>query len=272
MKKIKMPNFNDFDFEKMRKERYEQAKTNPENMSYWFPKLKEGKRETSSSLKLPETTIVPLSYEWWEWLESDQYTDEKIAAFNDFLLPLSGLQLGQTKFMKTGIFSNKFEFESTMVRDKTAIGSQFLWMYYASMMVGANNTAEVVFREMVKDKEKSETIYKGMPLHTEFRVFYDFDAKKAVGIANYWHPDVMKENLKDENAEGYKRAKEKITTEYEAHKKSVTKEVESFMEGINGLAGKWSVDVMKNAEDYWLIDMARMEKSALVAQMEKIET
>lgn len=257
--------------EKRNRENYKAACENPENMSYWLPKIEASETRSDSTLKIPQTKIIPLDYEEWIWLRSDQYTEEAKSNFNDSLVKKIGdFQQGKTKFMKSGIFSNKFEFPQTVVKHTENVGNQFLSMFYTSMVYGADKTAEVVMREMIEDQEARQVIYEGMPLHTEYRVFYDFDAKEVVGVANYWHPDVMTESLKDENALIYDSAKELLVTEYNDHKNHVAAEVAQFMQGCEGLHGKWSVDVMKNGSDFWLIDMARMQFSALVKQMERV--
>ncbi len=38
-------------------------------------------------------------------------------------------------------------------------------------------------------------IYKGLPLHTEYRVFVDADEKKVLGLNPYWEPEVMKQRF-----------------------------------------------------------------------------
>lgn len=250
--------------------RYKEAQENPENMSYWFPKLKE---TNDSVLKLPKTEIVQLDFETWDWLNSDSYTEDKIQGFNQFLLKEIEETLTEKKtlFMKTGIFSNKFNFAMTVIGNKETIGRQLLGIYYESMMLGADNTAEVVFREMIPDKEGRKKIYNGMPLHTEFRVFYDFDEKKIVGVANYWHPDVMIKSLRGDDLQAYESEMGKIKNDYEINKSRITNEVKKFMSACEGLSGKWSIDIMKNGNDLWLIDMARMEKSALANQIERVD-
>lgn len=71
-----------------------------------------------------------------------------------------------------------------------------------------------------------------------------------------------------EDYEEYKKAKGKIVCEYENDKFKVAEEVMKFMAGVSGFQGKWSVDIMKNGNDYWLIDMSRMEYSSLREVME----
>lgn len=38
-------------------------------------------------------------------------------------------------------------------------------------------------------------IYNGLPLRPEFRVFYDFDARKPIFTANYWDYDYVYPHL-----------------------------------------------------------------------------
>lgn len=252
-------------------ESYERSKENLENMSYWLPKIANSTIKGLSVLQIPETKIIPLDFDWWRWLRSDRYTPEKIKEFNDYLVnELGNFRMGESLFMKTGIFSNKFTFSTTTIEDNKTIGDKYLAMFYQSMMVGADNTAEVVFRQNVKDSEHRNTIYDGMPLRTEFRVFYDFDTHENVGVANYWHPEELNGYLKEEDKQSYAKGKEIILKDYERFKVYVAEQVKIFMEGCSGLTGKWSVDVMKNGQDYWLIDMARMERSALVNRLEEV--
>lgn len=250
-------------------ELYNNSKINLENMSYWFPKISKANINGYSSLKLPLTKIIQLDFENWNWLRTDNYTEEAVYSFNNYLLKeLGDFYKDEPLFMKTGIFSNKFDFKCTFIDNPSTIGRKFLDMFYTSMVYGADNTAEVVFRTLIKDIDNKPTIYNGMPLKTEYRVFYDFDVKDSVGVSNYWHPDLMEINLKGLDKEIYLKEKDNLVSEYESHKLSVVNEVIVFMESCEGLTGKWSIDVMKNGDDYWLIDMARMNRSGLVSEME----
>lgn len=253
------------------KDNYKLSGETPENMSFWLPKIQSSTTKEQSCLKIPETKIIPLDFEWWTWLRSDNYTDEKIKEFNEYLVEkLDGFLEGKTLFMKTGIFSDKFVFYHATIDDRTKIGEKFLDMYYNSLLLGADKTSEAVFREMIEDIEGRKQIYEGMPLHTEFRVFYDFDEKKVIGIANYWHPELMEKHLTGKDLINYASEREQLIADFEHYKEIVMEEVHIFMKGCSELTGKWSVDVMKNGKDLWLIDMARMERSALVEYIEKV--
>jgi hypothetical protein len=250
---------------------HKEDQENLENMSYWLPKIQSSSTKDNSILRIPKTKIIPLNYEMWKWLRSDKYTPEKIHEFNILLSNgLDNFMENETLFMKTGTFSNKFKFSDTAVSNRNNIGEQLLDIYYASMMVGADNSSEVVVREMVVDKENRLRIYDGMPLHTEFRVFYDYDAKEVIGVANYWHPEVMEKGLRNDDLVNYQIEKENIVSDFNQYKLIIAEEVKFFMEGVTELNGRWSIDIMKNDTDFWLIDMARMERSALTQHIEQI--
>lgn len=132
---------------------------------------------------------------------------------------------------------------------------------------------EQVVREFIDDKENNPTIYNGLPLHTEYRVFVDFDDKEIIGINPYWDPDVMKKNflgvgssknsVKQHDYIIYSTHEEKLMSRYEENKDLVMNEVRRLLDKCN-LTGQWSIDIMQNGDDFWLIDMARATESALV--------
>lgn len=132
---------------------------------------------------------------------------------------------------------------------------------------------EWVVREFIDDKEDNPTIYNGLPLHTEYRVFVDFDDKEIIGINPYWDPDVMKKNLLEVGSSKnsvkqhdyiiYSTHEEKLMIRYEENKDLVMNEVRKLLDKCN-LTGQWSIDIMQNGDDFWLIDMARATESALV--------
>ena len=138
-------------------------------------------------------------------------------------------------------------------------------------MFGVPLTTEWVLREFISNKEELDDIYDGMPLRTEYRVFFDFDTNEVIGISNYWHPIVMKNGVRDEvDLSTYKNNEERIIEEFNAFKYYVIELVVKQVEDC-GLKGKWSIDVMKNGDEFYLIDMARMEFSALINEMEEMK-
>ena len=137
---------------------------------------------------------------------------------------------------------------------------------------GAGTTNEWVVREFIRDVENNPYIYKGLTLHTEYRVFVDFDIKKVIGIANYWDPDLMKQRFGHKSDRDnphnihdyviYEMHEPILVKRYKQNKELVVREVEKILPNIQ-LTGQWSLDIMQNGDDFYLIDMALAENSAL---------
>ncbi|QUH21763.1 hypothetical protein [Alkaliphilus sp. B6464] len=259
---IKVPKI---DLEKLNKERYEKNSKNKNNLSYWFSMIKD------CGFKVPETHIIPINFELFKWLTSDNYSDEMIDRFNDFIiseLKKNNFNTERTLFLKTGTFSDKFTFKNCKLTDINRIGYQFLQIFYSGILVGANNTNELVVREFIKSDPHIKTIYDGMPLNTEFRVFYDFDKDEVMGVFNYWDRKTMIDSLgeyaiSEKKVEEFKNFRDTIPViekEFEDCKDFVVKEVEEKMKNVD-LNGQWSIDLMKIGNDFYLIDMAMAKDS-----------
>ena len=59
----------------------------------------------------------------------------------------------------------------------------------------------------------------------------------------------------------YKAHEERLMDRYHENKDSVVAHIESILPGLD-LHGQWSIDVMQNGDDFWIIDMAIAENSA----------
>lgn len=108
-----------------------------------------------------------------------------------------------------------------------------------------------------------------MPLHTEYRVFVDFDTKEILGASPYWRSDVMKNEFKKVSSPQerhdyvvYKMHEDILNQRYHESVQTVLAELKKVIPRIE-LTGQWSVDVMRNGNDYYIIDMALAENSAL---------
>ena len=263
MKQIRVPTQEEI--EEMLKNSYERSKKNPNNMSYWLPFVSE------IGFTIPETQIIDIPFEWFKWLRSDDYATEKIEELTEYLraeVESKGFSTDREMFIKTGVFSNKFVFRSCKLDNIENIGKQFLEVYYNSALVGASNSSELVIREFIKGKEEKEKIYEGMPLNTEFRVFYDFENKEIMGIFNYWDTEVMLENLRGKDKITFLDNFEKIEEEYEIRKQAVIEEVEKNI-GKCELEGQWSMDFMLVDGKIYLIDMAIAKESYYYNKLER---
>ena len=260
---IKMPSKEELS-ERVRK-RFLSDNENPNNLSFWFEKIKD------CGFPVPETRVIPLTFEWYEWIRSDNYKPEKIEEFSVFIiekLKESNFNTDRTLFLKSGTFSNKFQFNQCKLEDIGRIGHQCLEIMYTSMLFGADKTAEIIVREFIHNPVSKKCIYEGMPLNTEFRIFYDFDKKAVMGSFNYWKRDVMMESLEkrihDETSkneyDNFMESIDAIEFEYNENIAKLINEVSEKMFPVE-LTGKWSIDFMKIEDKFYLIDMAIASES-----------
>lgn len=266
---------------------YELLNHDPNTMSNWLFAIKEVVDKTQF-FKIPKTRIikVPLAL-----LQSTRVYDFRelsplsLEIINRFACRVFDLDLEKDYFIKTGTFSSKFDFRNAKVtkgQEVSELGS-YLWYIQSQtnqmasplnnkVIYGVSSNNEWVVREFIDDKENNPTIYNGLPLHTEYRVFVDFDKEEIIGISPYWHPEVMKENFldigvsapiqKNHDYINYINHEETLMKRYEENKSLVISEVSKLLKDCK-LKGQWSIDIMKNGSDYWLIDMARASESAL---------
>lgn len=232
---------------------FEKEKKNKNNMSYWLGKV------ADTGFAIPETLIHPLPDEWSKWLVSDNYKPEKIAEFNRYVEEIikNSPLAGETElFMKTGNFSNKFLFHLAHLMDFSAAGGSFLSILYDGLMLGCDYSPEIVLRKFIHTDYERPSIYQGMKLNTEFRVFYDFSAKKVLGVYNYWETETMLSHLNNEEHDIFESAKQSLEKDFQALKGRLQEECESCLPKANGLYDIWSVDFLWDGNKFWLIDMA----------------
>ena len=103
-----------------------------------------------------------------------------------------------------------------------------------------------------------------MPLRNEYRVFYDFDNRKALYIANYWDwdycHDAISHNVTDKIV--YEKVYNHLAERYVQNREKVMAMVGEHMKNVE-LSGIWSVDILEDeCHDFWLIDMALGYRSA----------
>ena len=136
---------------------------------------------------------------------------------------------------------------------------------------GVSTTNEWVVREFIPDKEGNPCIYHGLPLHTEYRVFVDCDSDAVIGVSPYWEPKTMLNRFgscSDANSPHqmhdyviFKSHEATLMRRYHENVDSVVEHIREFLPALD-LQGQWSIDVMQNGDDFWIIDMAVAENSA----------
>lgn len=163
--------------------------TNKNSMGHWLPGITEAAL-TTGVLKIPKTTIVkiPTTMLQLTRCEFEELTSTTKDIVNEFCRQAFGLDETKDYFIKTGTYSSKFDFRNAYVhepKEVREIGEYLLFIHYQALRMasslstptiyGVSTTDEWVVREFIHDVEKNPCIYKGLPLHTEYRIFVDFD-------------------------------------------------------------------------------------------------
>ena len=265
---------------------YEILGMNPNTMGYWFPELVSAVK-AGSLFKLPNTKIikVPLTMLQLTRLDYGSLNPTTLRIVDEFCYKAFDLKEDNEYFVKTGTYSSKFNFRNAHIagaKEVRELGEYLLFIQNQACMAagplsqpciyGMSTTNEWVVREYIKDKENNPCIYKGMPLHTEYRAFVDFDTDEILGLTPYWRSDVMKQRLGNEkdadsphNIHDYTiflTHEDTLIARYEKNKEEVISEIRKLIPHIN-LPGQWSIDIMQNGTEFYIIDMALAQESAL---------
>lgn len=264
---------------------YEIIGMNPNSMGKWLPQLVEACRE-QTFFRIPATSIVkvPLTLLQLTRQEYTELTPTTMAIVDQWAYEAFHLNDSLEYFIKTGDYSSKFDFRNAKVagvKEVQELGEYLLFIHYQALQMasslchpciyGVSTTNEWVVREFIPDQEGNPCIYKGLPLHTEYRVFVDCDTNHVIGVAPYWEPDTMKQRFgHEEDADSphqihdyviYQSHQSTLMHRYHEYKDSVCSHIEEILPGLE-LHGQWSIDVMQNGDEFYLIDMALAENSA----------
>lgn len=128
-----------------------------------------------------------------------------------------------------------------------------------------SGVTEFVVREFINyNPAKTPTIYNGLPFRTEFRVFVDFDTKEFLYMVNYWDYDYCYPNLYDLNDKIiFDYMKEEIKNSYQQNKDKVEQLIkDKILNKSIDLSGQWSIDILMEENEFYLIDMAEAYRSA----------
>lgn len=272
---------------------YKRFKLNPNSMTHWLPKVVAANNTVTSAAPapflIPETTIWRLPIELAQYIRIpyEETTPASRVLFNDIISTVFELKPDTTYFIKTGTFSCKFEFANARCSEPEEMGEYFQVIQNIAMSLGAGESVDLVVREYIEDTEDNPTIYHGMPLRTEYRAFIDLDhcdpttgepEPRLLGITPYWHPSVMEKALAlassdvgagfghiNDDYHTYRAHKDSLMSKFHVHRDDVIARITALLPALRaqGLRGQWSVDIMKNGEDFYLIDMALMCESAL---------
>lgn len=257
---------------------YKILDNNINQMGYWLPKVAE-----ISPFKIPDTKImkVPLSLlQLGRVFEYNELTPTTFKIINEYCKKVFELDLNGTYFIKNGVFSSKFDFRNAKVTTPQEVAELGQYLFYihqqacqmASLLnnksiYGCGTTNEWIVREYIESPVK-ETIYMGLPLNTEYRIFVDFDKKTILSDNQYWNKEVMNKRF-EENRNNhdihdvitYNMASERLEKTYSENIDKVKEMVQELLNNNIEMAGQWSVDIMQVENDFYLIDMALAENS-----------
>lgn len=262
---------------------YQIIDQNPNSMGNWFPQLAKAVTETDTWLRIPKTTIAKIPMTMVQLTRKDYFeineTTKEI--LNRYCQKIFQLETTEKYFIRTGSGSSKQDFRNAKVTDPEEIkdiGEYLLFIHGQQCMMasplnniciyGAGTTVEWVVREFIEDTGNHPTIYHGLPLRTEYRIFADMDTNEIIGQSPYWEPETMKKRFA-QNRNGHDvhdavtyRAQEKhMLEEYHDNIEKLSQELKRLLPQID-LSGQYSIDIMQNGHDFYLIDMAKAEESA----------
>ena len=265
---------------------YETLGQNPNNMGHWFYPIQTAVQK-HGFFRIPETTIIKVPMPILQLSRMDYFslTPTTLKIVDDFCMKAFHLDVNKNYFIKTGVFSSKYDFRNAKVtgeKEVRELGEYLLFITWQTVQMamplnqpsiyGAATTNEWVVREYIEDTENNPCIYKGLPLHTEYRVFVDFDTDEILGISPYWEPETMKKRFAEGATTGnmhdahdyviYKAHEPVLMKRYEDNKDKVLEHIQKILPDVS-LKGQWSIDIMQNGSDFWLIDMATAHTSAL---------
>lgn len=243
-------------------------RNNRNNFSYWFPKIRVVKQH---DISIPESHIVEVPEEIYKAFFLESPGDKRsIRQFvHKSILPVIQSHFnGKEVFIKNGCYSGKFQFNKCchLPTDATlkTITEHLCNIQYDSLMKKKAGNLEIVLREWIKPDAGTKTIYGGMPLRAEIRLFYDFTEHKPLYWVNYWDYDYCHEAIcsHPEDKEVYEKYYPYIHEEAELYCKEHWKTVLDALAQVKNLEGKWSVDFILTERQVWLIDMAIASMSA----------
>lgn len=266
---------------------YKMIDTNPISMGYWLPKITSAVNR-HGFFKIPSTKIVKLPMPLLQLTRLDYMSLSRttLNIVDAYCRKVFGLEPDKEYFVKTGTYSSKFDFRNAHVHGKEEVrelGEYLLFIHsqavrmadfdlsgkHRPVIYGVSTTTEWVVRDFIPDAENNTTIYHGLPLRTEYRVFVDFDTDTVLGIHPYWDANTVKTHFARNSEDPdmfhdlmtYSVNEEKLNSRYEAGKDTVVKHIEALLPDVP-MHGQWSIDVMQNGNDFYIIDMATAEHSA----------
>ena len=188
---------------------------------------------------------------------------------------------GHKIFIKNGCYSHKFNFTNgcliTDQSDEEQLIKNICNIQYEAICYDKCGYLELILREYIEpEKTDTPTIYHGMPLRPEIRIFYNFDIHQLLYAINYWDWDYCHDAIcysflgedKLPDADIYETAYPTLDAEtkrlFEKHRPQIEKALATVttLQMPGEAPNIWSVDFLMEENRVWLIDMAQGWRSA----------
>lgn len=242
---------------------YQDQKDCTNKMGYWLDKF-----VPSDKIHIPKTKIVSVPKNVIKAFFMDN-REKNTATVKDWIKtsfkPVidTDFKDAKTVFIKNGCVSNKFNFNASCKLDDFSIENIFehiMSIEELALMHDTMGDAEFVIREYIKPSV-SVTIYNGMPLRPEMRVFYDFTKHEYLYQANYWEYNYLTSNLEGKDLQVFKEYYPKLEALYNKMVKENLPDIIEWLGKVD-MEDIWSVDFMREGNDVYFIDAADAYQSA----------
>lgn len=251
---------------------YEDDRSYPENFSNWYPHIKDlGYFKSADIISNQIFTLDEIKI----MQETDDYSKVNWDKINEILKPtLDKMENYRVYNIKNGCFSNKFNFE-TCLATKQTLAEQLWKINYESTSLDTGGYTELVVRELIPfNRSETPTIYNGMPMREEIRVFYNMDRNIVEYVEDYWKYKYCRPHIYNKTDQIiFDWFHNKVKTRKTQHRERIRELENIIRDNIHTLKfdgelkGVWSIDFMyvdddSNYSGIWLIDMARGFRSA----------
>ena len=265
IKNIYTPDYLD----ELAKKSYEEDREYPENFSNWYYHIKDFGN-------FAHADIISHQIFTFEESESMRKTDNILNVdwkeIAKILEPTLNKLDNYTLYnIKNGCFSNKFDFD-TCLTSKEDLPKKLWLLNYQSGIFDTGGYTELIVREYIpEDMQHNLSIYNGMPLRTEVRVFYNMDTKQIEYVVDYWDYDYCSKGMHTLNDklifDIFHNKMPLDITNHQLELARIQNEIYSNIDTLKfdgELSGIWSIDFMydKKLDQLFLIDMARGFRSA----------
>lgn len=235
---------------------------NPNNFSFWYPHLSTMKRH---GISIPKSRIIEVPEEIYKSFFLEDKRDKKTIRLwaHDAILPVIQQHFqGKEVFVKNGCYSGKFYFDRCchLKADATLkeIVEHLCEIQYDSLCKETLGNLEIILREWITPEPGTKTIYGGMPLRAEMRLFYDFTEHRPLYWVNYWDWDYCHDVIcyHQEDKKVYEEYYPYIDEEVKLYTEEYWLTICNALKEVTALKGIWSVDFILEKDKIWFIDAA----------------